>query len=91
MIDVTQAVLLSVPRELRSEYAELLFGISCVLPHSVPVKVASWSTPGGQTAGQLYSKQLSISYRPTPGKQRATMKTTPLFRIMQAAAFTCAE
>jgi len=51
MIDVTQVVLLSVRRELRSEYAELSFYIFCVLPHSVPVKVASRSTLGGETAG----------------------------------------
>jgi len=68
MIDVTQVAFLSVRRELRSEYAELSFYIFCVLPHSVPVKVASRSTLGGETAGQLYSKRLSISYHPTSGK-----------------------
>jgi len=52
MIDVTLAVLLSVRRELRSEYAELSLDIFCILSHSVPVKVASRSTPGGETAGQ---------------------------------------
>jgi len=52
MIDITLAVLLSVRRELRSEYAELSFDIFCVLPRSVLVKVASRSTPGGKTAGQ---------------------------------------
>ena len=78
MIDVTQVVLLSVRRELRSECAELFFDIFCVLPHSVPFKVARWSTPGGKTAGQLYSKRLSISYHPMPGKRRAATNTTPL-------------
>jgi len=34
MIDVTLVVLLSVHRELRSEYAELSFDIFCVLPHT---------------------------------------------------------
>jgi len=53
MIDVTQVVLLSVRRELRSEYAELFFDIFRILPHIVPVKVASQSTPDGETTGQL--------------------------------------
>ena len=91
MIDVTLVVLLSVRRELRSEYAELSFDIFCVLPHSVPVKIARWLTPGSETAGQLYSKRLSISYHPTPGKWQAATNTTPLLRGMQAAAFTCAD
>jgi len=91
MSDVTLVVLLSVHWELRSEYAELSFDTFCVLPHSVPVKVARRSTPGVETAGQLYSKRLSISYHPTPGKRQAATNTTPLFRGMQAAAFTCAD
>jgi len=89
-IDVTQMVFLSVCRELRSEYAELSFDIFCILPHSVPVKVASRSTLGSETAGQLYSKLLSISYHPTPGKRWAATNTTPLLRGVQSAAFTCA-
>jgi len=52
-IDVTQVVFLTVRHELWSEYAELFFDIFCSLPHIVPVKVASRSTPGGETAGQL--------------------------------------
>jgi len=52
MTDVTQVVLLSVRRELRSEYAEHFLDIFCGLSHSVPVKVGSWSIPGGKTAGQ---------------------------------------
>jgi len=52
MTGVTQVVLLSVCLELRSEYAELFLDIFCGLSHSVPVKVASWSIPGGETAGQ---------------------------------------
>jgi len=91
MIDVTQVVLLSVRRELRSEYAELSLDIFCVLPYSVPVKVARRSTPGSKSAGQLYSKRLSISYHPTPGKRWAATNTTPLLHGMQAAAFTCAD
>jgi len=51
LIDVTQVILLSVRRELRSEYAELFFDIFCI--HSIPVKVASRSIPGGEMAGQL--------------------------------------
>jgi len=86
MIDVNQVVLLSVRRELPSKYAELSFDIFCVLPHSVPVKVASQSTPGGETAGRL-----SILYHPMPEKQWAATNTTPLLCGMQAAAFTCAD
>jgi len=52
MSDVTQVVLLSVCPELRSKYAELFLDIFCGLSRSVPVKVASWSTPSGKTAGQ---------------------------------------
>ena len=49
---LTQVVLLSVRRELWSEYAELFFDIFRVLPHSIRVKVGSRSTLGGKTAGQ---------------------------------------
>jgi len=59
------------------------------LLHS-PVKVASRSTAGSKAAGQL-SKRLSISYHPKLGKRRAATNTNPLFRGMQAAAFTCTE
>jgi len=52
MTDVTQVVPLSVCLELRSEYAELFLDIFCSLSHSVPVKVASQSISGGETAGQ---------------------------------------
>jgi len=52
MTDITQVVLLLVYVELRSEYAELFLDIFCALSHSVPVKVASRSIPGGETAGQ---------------------------------------
>jgi len=87
MIGVTQVVLLSDRRELSSEYAELSFDI----PHSISVKVASWSTPICKTAGQLYSKRLSILYHATLGKRWVVTNTTPLLRGMQAAAFTCAD
>jgi len=52
MTDVNQVVLLSVCLELRSEYAELFLDVFCGLSHSVSVKVASRSIPGGETAGQ---------------------------------------
>jgi len=52
MTDVTQVVLLSVCLELPSEYAELFLDTFCSLTHSVPIKVASQSIPGGETAGQ---------------------------------------
>jgi len=52
MTDVTQVVVLLVCLEVRSEYAELFLDIFCGLSHSVPVKVASLSIPGGETAGQ---------------------------------------
>jgi len=52
MTEVTQVVLLSVCLELQSEYAELFLDIFCGLSHSVPVKVASWSIPSGEAAGQ---------------------------------------
>ena len=52
MTDVTQLVLLSVCLELHSEYAELFLNIFCGLSHSISVKVASQSIPGGETAGQ---------------------------------------
>jgi len=48
-------------------------------------------SPESESAGQLYSKRLSISYHPTPGKRWAATNTTPLLRGMQAAAFTCAD
>ena len=86
MIDVTQVILLSVCREFRSE---LFFDIFCI--HSVPVKVASRSTPGGETAGQLQCKRLSIRYHSYAGKRQAATNTTPLLHGMQAATFTCAE
>jgi len=52
MTDVTQVVLLSVCLELQSECAEPFLNIFCGLSHSVPVKVASRSIPGGETTGQ---------------------------------------
>ena len=89
VIDVTLAVLLSVRRELRSEYAELSFDIFCGLSPSVPVKVASRLTPGGETAGQLYSKRLSISYHPTLRKRRAATNNSTASRHAGGCFYMC--
>jgi len=62
MTDVTQVVLLSVCLELPSEYAELFLDIFCGLSHSVPVKVASRSIPGGETARQQTAVDIVPSY-----------------------------
>jgi len=90
MTDVTQVVLLSVCRELRSEYAEVVFDIFCILPHSVPVKVASRSTPGGETQDSYNLN--GCRYRTILRQENNGRRRTQLpFRGMQAAAFTCAE
>jgi len=95
MIDITQVVLLSVCQELWSEYGEpdsLNFSsISSAFSHT---SFLSRLRAGRQPAARPQDSYIlngCRSYYPMLGKRRAATNTTPLFRVMQAAAFTCAE
>jgi len=93
MIDITQGVLLSVRQELRSQYADSLnfYSISSVFSH---IAFLSRLRAGRQPAARPQDSYIlngCRSYYPMLGKRRAATNTTPLFRGMQAAAFTCAQ
>jgi len=70
MTSVTQV---SVCLELRAEYAELFLYIFCGLSHSVPVKVASRSIPGGETTGQDSCRYRNIVRWENNGRQRTQL------------------
>ena len=93
MSDIPQVILLLVRQELRSEYADSLnfSSISSAFSH---IAFVSRLRAGRQPAARPQDSYIlngCRSYYPTLGKRRATTNTTPLFRGMQVAAFTCAE
>jgi len=93
MIDITQVVLLSVRQELRSEYADSL-NFSSISSAFCHIAFLSRLRAGRQPAARpqvSYILNGCRLYYPMLGKRWVVTNTTPLFRGMQAAAFTCAE